>query len=109
MSTQTKIDLAELERRARAVVGSRSEFELAQWTATHASAVKRWRDEQLKSAADHIAANSPQVTLALVARIRELEGALGGLVAECEERTENPEGDYYAEQREILAKGSVLP
>jgi hypothetical protein len=30
--------------------------------------------------------------VALVARIRELESSLGGLIAECEERTEDPEG-----------------
>ncbi len=48
-----------------------------------------------------------RVTLALIARIRDLEAGLGGLVAECEERTENPEGDYYAEQRELLEKGVV--
>lgn len=59
--------------------------------------------------AQHIAANSPPVTLALIARIRELEAALGELVAECEERTENPGGDYYADPREILEKGAVMP
>jgi len=45
----------------------------------------------------------------LVTRIRDLEIALSDLVAECEERTENPGGDYYAEQRELLARGTVLP
>lgn len=55
--------------------------------------------------AEHIAANDPSTTLALIARIRELERGYGSLVAECEERTENPEGDYYAEHRELLKKG----
>lgn len=48
------------------------------------------------------------VTLALIARIRELEIALGELVAECEERTENPDGDFYSEPRDLLEKGVVL-
>jgi len=57
----------------------------------------------------HIAANSPDVTLALIARIRELEHALAELTAECEERAESKHGDWYGSQRELLAKGCVLP
>lgn len=56
----------------------------------------------------HLVKVKPEVLAALIARIRELEATLGGLVGECEERTENPGGDFYAEQREILAKGVVL-
>jgi uncharacterized coiled-coil DUF342 family protein len=40
-------------------------------------------------------------------RIRELEEGYSSLVEECEERTENPGGDFYSEHRELLAKGVV--
>lgn len=54
----------------------------------------------------HIAANSPPVTLALIARIRELEQGYGDLLGEVEERSDNPA--WYAEHAELLAKGAVL-
>lgn len=97
----TKIDLNELERRAILVRDSRSQFELAQWNATHASDVGRWRYQQLQIAANHIAANSPAVTLALVARIRELEAAL---------RTQTIRGRSGTPRLiALLEKGAVLP
>ena len=70
-----KLDLEDLECKARAVGDTRTEFELAHWTATQATDSRRWRGPQLEAAGHHIAANSPPVTLALVARIRELESA----------------------------------
>jgi hypothetical protein len=48
-----KIDLDELERRAVLVRDSRSNFELAQWNATHASDAERWRYQQLQIALHH--------------------------------------------------------
>jgi hypothetical protein len=51
-----------------------------------------------------IAANSPPVTLALIARIRELEAALFGASAYADEP------DRFAERfAPLLARGTVLP
>lgn len=85
----TKVDLDELERKARGALDTTSNMGAR--------------------IAEHVIATTPAVTLALIARIRELEAALGDLVAECEERTENPDGDFYAEPRELLEKGVALP
>lgn len=55
----------------------------------------------------HIAANSPPVTLALVARIRELEGLCGDVLGMLRST-----GDYpliTGEIRALLEKGAVLP
>lgn len=45
--------------------------------------------------------------LALIARIRELEAALGDLVKECARSSEDP--DELADLRVLLARGTVLP
>lgn len=105
----TKLHLVALERKAKAVIETRGAFELRQWNATHASDTRRWREDQRQAAAVHIAANSPDVTLVLIARIRELVYALAELTSECEERSENQGGDWYGGQRELIAKGCVLP
>lgn len=59
------------------------------------------------SDAQHIAANDPSTTLALIARIRELEAALEDIVDPCVS-----EGAHWPRMRgarEVLAKGAVLP
>ena len=66
-------------------------------------------DRALLVDATFAVAAQPAVVVALLDRVESLERALGDLIAECEERTENPEGDYYADQREILEQGVVLP
>jgi hypothetical protein len=99
----TKIDLEDLERKATLVRDSRSSFELAQWNATHASDAERWRYQQLQIAANHIAANSPPVTLALIARIRELEAFARGLMHDHVRNVD--ETAMHA----LLEKGAVLP
>ena len=118
MSDTKKIDLDELERKARAATPG-------PWCWIHgdfADTLKRLGDQEVvlripdddRSIYPHprncsyLVRSSPDVVLALIARIRELERGYGGLVAECEERTENPEGDYYSEHRELLARGVVL-
>lgn len=55
----------------------------------------------------HIAANGPLVTLALIARIRELEAGLAELVDELVQGSEDPDGDY-GDARALVAKGVVL-
>jgi hypothetical protein len=61
-----------------------------------------WADED----AEWYPGQGPAETLALIARIRELESAFGELLAEVEERSENPA--WYAEQNELLNRGTVL-
>ena len=67
-----KIDLDELERKANTA-------DQALWDSLDADASNsdRWDDPKSQANAQHIAANGPLVTLALIARIRELEAALG--------------------------------
>lgn len=98
------IDLDELERKATAAVTAHAEF-----ISTHAEfvsnsnglpparSVERWID----ALTEHRYANNPNVTIKLVARIRELENALG--VAEGSLRDRSPElaNDLEA----ILEKG----
>jgi hypothetical protein len=102
------IDLDELERKARAVISGLSCHELRLWHATYGSDVRRWRDGQLQSAAKHIAANDPTTTLALIARIRELEAGLTELVDDLVQSSEDPDGDY-GDVRALVAKGAVTP
>lgn len=99
-----KIDLDKLERKATAVVASRTLFELAQWGASQATDGRRWSDHQLRDAAWHVAANSPPVTLALVARIRELEARISR-DADFDEAEAEQEPDDIS--RELL-EGRVL-
>lgn len=56
--------------------------------------------------AEHIAANDPTTTLALIARIRELEKALRDLVSECQSCSEEP--DDYADLSALIKKGVLL-
>jgi hypothetical protein len=81
----TKIDLDELERKAReAIIWDKGAV---------AAAFRR--------------ANSPPVTLALIARIRELESAVRESAEEFLRNSEYPPevADLYA----LLEKGAVLP
>ena len=79
-----KVDLDELERKARAAGHP------GQWIACEKGTVDTedgaqiadvydnapWTGKECFRNGEHIAANSPQVTLALISRIRELEDAL---------------------------------
>lgn len=49
-----------------------------------------------------------RVTLAMVERIRELETALGDLIEECVQGSEEPHYDY-GDLRALLRKGAVIP
>jgi hypothetical protein len=60
--------------------------------------------------AEHIAANSPQVTLTLVARIRELEAAVQRAVGYLQAGSDKAaRREWAAGLLEDLAKGAVLP
>jgi hypothetical protein len=114
----SKLDLDALERTARAAQ-----------TESPGPWVIRWTDEAMRrvdwindvagdsvvvgdsgiypphgDAARHIAANSPPVTRALLARIRELEDDLRGWL---EAFGDGPED--FPETRKLLEKGVVLP
>jgi hypothetical protein len=56
--------------------------------------------------AAHIAANSPPVTLALIARIRELESAYGQIV---DDHVRNESDADALAMQALLDKGAVLP
>lgn len=96
----TKIDLDELERKARAA-------DPALWSGLRADAfnVDRWADDRSVANAQHIALNSPPVTLALIARIRELENALFDWG---DARTSGGTGPSPLSLIALLEKGAVL-
>jgi hypothetical protein len=122
----TKIDLEELERKAGAAAsgpwcshGDRSR--IPDYTSQFAIVTDdgcqqiadafdntRWPDEQCIANAQHIASNSPPVTLALIARIRELENAAKELLDIVDEHAW---GFTVARERTaaLLEKGAVLP
>lgn len=75
------VDLDELERKARGALDTTSNMGAR--------------------IAEHVLAHTPPVTLALIARIRELEGAL--------EESARHTGDLGIEHRALLEKGAVLP
>lgn len=100
-----KIDLDELERKALAC---KSGFWIS--LALDASDDERWADPESQASAVHIAANGPLVTLALVARIRELEGACRRIAGEsdwCPVCEQNPSTGHHRDC--ALEKGAVLP
>lgn len=109
----TKLNLDDLERKARAADDA---VEIPWWSPDSAHL-----DHAGVSAADreHIAANSPPVTLTLIARIRDFEEILPRVADEIEAwvQSESQYDDYtcdpgwkLAEQvRALLAKGVVLP
>ena len=74
----------------------------------------RWTDEQCIANAHHIAANSPPVTLALVARIRELEAALRQVRTDLLDWSNTTpvnlaRANVLVGVDEVLEKGVVLP
>lgn len=123
----TKIDLDDLERKARAATTGPWSWDdkdgyivdpgglVAFGEPTHEG---NHRIEISDENATHIAANSPPVTLALIARIRELEGALREA---CDGWRDHVLSDHYgnpisqltksdlARPRAVLEKGTVLP
>lgn len=88
-----KVDLDELDGKASRAAG--------RWWSADELHRKRFDS----TAADHIAANSPEVTLALIARIHELEAALrgGGVSAGC------PDPFDVRDVDAILEKGVTIP
>ncbi len=110
-----KIDLDNLERRARAV-------RYEEWIANADPAAVMtmacdliagfdrtpWSPDEDDTNAEHIAANSPPVTLALIARIRELESGLRDAIACHEGVREQPVG-RSAPWHALIEKGVVLP
>lgn len=101
----TRIDLDDLVAKARAAAG------VPQAASATSRVVSRPHRDGLfdvLTETDGAEIYQPSVVLALVERIRSLERGLGALVAECEERTENPGGDFYSEQRYLVEQGVVL-
>lgn len=114
-----QVDLDELERKARA-----AEQDEWQWRpasddvleGVHQGQVVLAGEELLCSVSDraHIAANGPPVTLALIARIRELEAALRaaaggiGVSAPTSESEARADAELSDRCHEILEKGVVL-
>lgn len=114
-----KIDLDELERKATAATpglwrwGRPDDNDPSMTVQRHhlltiehrhvitLDAMSQWGT--LADDTEHIAANSPPVTLALIARIRQLETAFG------EALDGNTWPDRSVRHRALLAKGTVLP
>lgn len=107
-----RLDLAELERIARAAEQDEWEWDSSVLEGVHNGQVVMFADtdepEIIASVPNkaHIAANSPPVTLALIARIRELESLadeLAGVYV----------GEGYPQDavrvRALLEKGVLLP
>ena len=109
-----KVDLDELERKARAatqegpwglrmpdrghgIEGVVVETEDGRQIAEAYDSTS-WSDDKCIANGEHIAANSPPVTLALIARIRELEAALRSVTT-----------DRVGQMVALLDKGAVLP
>ena len=108
-----KIDLEDLERKARAAVGGEWEVhDAALITCDNRDDIADasdmgWSPGQCRDNALHIAANSPPVTLALIARIRELEDELRGFIDLCETDRSIPEDPERL--RSILDNGAAAP
>lgn len=103
--TTTNIDLDELERKAHAAESDEWQWRPANGDileGKHNAQIVLAGDDLICSASDreHIAANSPPVTLALIARIRELEGAIIEML-----------DDALSQEQlhELLAKGVTIP
>lgn len=84
-----KLDLDELARKARAATQEGPS------------------DAESIANAEHIAANSPPVTLALIARIRELERILGETLADV--GPSFADDPLYGRIEDALEKGALLP
>lgn len=125
-----KVDLDELERLARAATGATWDVGPVPGMPRHDEPIMavvlsdkldagdrvqqiadcydntRCADSQCKANAQHIAANSPAVTLALIERIRELEATVGACGNAFAGMSEAPRAiDMIA----LLKKGVVLP
>lgn len=110
-----KIDLDDLERKANASnVGARwtlddrdaAAIETVGTGCTIAVADPGWAEDLHLAHAEHIAANSPPVTLALIARIRELED---GLSEAARALVERHSADLVGPFDALIEKGAVLP
>jgi hypothetical protein len=114
-----KLELDELEQKARAAESDEWEWSDGALRGKHNGQVVAYATEAndaygaaiVVSVSDkqHIAANSPPVTLALIARIHELEtGLLRAIefIESIRSRTGRPRPDPW---RVLLEKGAVLP
>jgi hypothetical protein len=113
----TKLHLDDLERKALS-----AEQDEWQWRPANEDILEGKHTAQLVLAAGgdddlicsisdraHIAANSPPVTLALIARVRELELALHAAADVVRDRGVEPWGNGYSDEwRRIAQKGAVL-
>jgi hypothetical protein len=122
----TRIDLDELERKARAATPGPWQTTSAKGTGADeriettveteemhqiadAYDGTRWTDAMCEANAKHIAANSPPVTLAPIARIRELEEAVDDALNSGIYLAFTDDGiERRAWLRELLEKGAVL-
>jgi hypothetical protein len=113
-----KIDLDELAGKANAVGSMFSD--LAPWNVDESATmggprvmcgIIGWHVCHADSmqTAEHIAANSPPVTLALIARIRELEALAADLIEEIALDQPGSRRHELDDERSMLAKGVVLP
>lgn len=104
-----KIDLYNMGRKARAAVGGEWEVNSAgDVVCDNADDIAKcsemgWSDARCRANALHIAANSPTVTLALIARILELEGQLRGFA-----RAELCGQEIADALMEFVEKGAVM-
>lgn len=127
----TKLDLDELERKAKAATPGQWQYRVPGRDCIDAVLVENedgrqiadtydnttWPEQECVANGEHIAANSPPVTLTLIARIRELGAAVldGARTIEgwvsCESQFDAPEDDPDWKQaqrmRELLTKGAV--
>jgi hypothetical protein len=127
-----KVDLDELERKARAATqegaweirvpdhGAGIEGVIVQTDGDRQIAEcydsTPWSDTECIANGEHIAAASPPVVLALIARIREMEGAMSDAANHlqvetyCENRSEaGRRREVYDRLTSLLEKGAVLP
>lgn len=124
----TKIDLDELERKARAATGGEWKAEIVTGMPRDNEPIMAMvvsdgvqqiadcydntpcSDKQSEANAQHVAANGPPVTLALIARIRELEAALDSAIHTWNRSDEfDTHEAFRGDMLVILEKGAVLP
>lgn len=110
MNEPVKIDLDELERKAKAVITARAAAPKTPYGGRYTT------DETANTTWDHSKAAGPPVTLALIARIRELEeaidrtiGLLGNARLDDTEGLRAMLGDLIRALGSLVEKGAVLP
>ena len=97
----TRIDLDELERKARAAIAAEEA------APRQIDGARMITDDVAITSWDHQQASKPPVTLALITRIRELETALGDALDRMTFEQHNEPGILRVEA--LLEKGALLP